>query len=598
MEKPADWRAFYAEREPGKTNGGWTVDWELKRELKAQLAREQGYYRYAAGTRQRFALVYPNSYFVGMSNLGLHIIYELLNQRTDTACERFFLPEKEKIRRYENTKTPLMSLENQTALAEFPVIGFAVSFEMDYFNVVKVLELGSVPIRAEERGERDSIVIAGGPCATFNPEPLSAVIDAFIIGEGEAIMPAFMDAYYQAKAEGLARADLLKRLANVPGVYIPSIYEHQYAADGTIAAIWPQDGAPAHVSRQWVKNLDAFPAHTVVVTEDTEFNLYLIETARGCGRHCRFCMAGYCFRVPRNRSLAVIDREVQDALKYQKRIGLMGAAISDYPEIDALCKDILGEGLSMSVASFRADSVTKELVDSLAKSGLQTLTMAPEAGSRKLRAVINKGIEEEHLFHSMDLGLQAGIPNYRLYLMIGLPFEEDEDIEAIIDLASRLKDYMEQHGAKGRLTLSINPFIPKPFTPFQWKPMCEKKIVERRLRRIEQALRKRKNIHIIAESPRAAYIQGVLARGDRRIADVLVRACAMGGAKAFKKAMKETGLDPAFYLLREREEDEVFPWERLDMGFRKSYLWQELKRSEALQPTIPCFDGCHRCGVC
>ena len=574
------------------------VDWELKQQLKEQLAREQGYYRYPAGTRERFALVYPNSYYVGMSNLGLHIIYDLLNRRSDTACERFFLPEKSKLQRYINTRTPLMSLENQTPLADFSIIGFAVSFEMDYFNVVSILEHGHVRIRSAERGERDPLVIAGGPCATFNPEPLSGVIDAFVIGEGEVVMPAFMDAYFAAQADGVTRAELLQRLAQVPGVYVPSLYVHQYAEDGRLTAIVPKRGAPKSVARQWIKDLDAWPAHTVIVTEDTEFNLYLIETARGCGRHCRFCMAGYCFRVPRNRSLKVIDAEVRDALAYQKRIGLMGAAISDYPEIDALCKDILGEGLSMSVASFRADSVTEELVASLAKSGLQTLTMAPEAGSKKLRAVINKGIEEEHLFHAMDLGLRAGIPNYRLYLMIGLPFEEDEDIDAIIDLANRLKDYMEARGARGRLTLSINPFIPKPFTPFQWKPMCDKKTVERRLKHIEQSLRKRKNIHIIAESPRAAYVQGVLARGDRRVADVLVRACELGGAKAFKKAMKEARLDPMFYLSRERGEDELFPWERLDMGFRKSYLWSELKKSEELQPTIPCFDGCHRCGVC
>ena len=574
------------------------MDWELKRELQEKLAGEQGYYRYAAGTRQRFALVYPNSYFVGMSNLGLHIIYDLLNKRRDTACERFFLPERQRIARYEKTRTPLMSIENQLPLYEFPLIGFAVSFEMDYFNVLKVLELGKIRLRAAERTEQDPIVIAGGPCATFNPEPLSLVIDAFIIGEGEVIMPAFMDAYARARAAGVSRAELLQALAAVPGVYVPSLYEHRYDAAGRLAAVEPLPGAPERVCRQWVKDLDAWPAHTVVVTDDTEFNLYLIETARGCGRHCRFCMAGYCFRVPRNRSLAVIEREVREALPFGKRIGLMGAAISDYPEIDALCKNILGEGLSMSVASFRADSVTEELVASLAESGLKTLTMAPEAGSKRMRAVINKGIEEEHLFHAMDLGLAAGIPNYRLYLMIGLPFETAEDIEAIIDLAGRLKDYMEERGAKGTLTLSINPFIPKPFTPFQWSPMCEKKTVERSLKRIEQALRRRKHIHIIAESPREAYVQGVLARGDRRVAAALLRAHEMGGSKAFRRAMREARLDPAFYLYRERSPEEMFPWERLDMGFRKDYLYAELQRAQKLLPTVPCFAGCHRCGVC
>lgn len=276
----------------------------------------------------------------------------------------------------------------------------------------------------------------------------------------------------------------------------------------------------------------------------------------------------------------------------------MGAAISDYPEINELCKDILGEGLSMSVASFRADSVTKELVDSLAESGLKTLTMAPEAGSDRMRAVINKGIEEHHLFTSMDLGLAAGIRNFRLYIMIGLPFEEEEDIDAIIDLAERLKDYMEEKGSKGILTLSVNPFIPKPFTPFQWEPMADRKVVEKRLKRLEKTLRRRKNVIVNIESPKEAYIQGVLSRGDCRVGEALVRAHELGGSKAFKRALKEMHLDPAFYLYRERPEDEIFPWERLDMGFHKSYLYEELKKSKELKPTIPCFEGCHRCGVC
>ena len=574
------------------------MDWELKKGLQKQLEEERGYYRYPAGTRTRTALVYPNSYFVGMSNLGFHIIYDLLNKRPDVACERAFLPDRQAIARYENTRTPVMTLENQTPLYEFPLIAFAVSFEMDYFNILKLLELGRVKARASERGERDPILIAGGPCPTFNPEPLSAIFDAFIIGEGEVIMPSFMDAYQEAEREGLTRAETLQRLARVPGVYVPSLYEHRYAEDGTLVSIEPLPGAPAAVSRQWVRDLDAWPAHTVVVTDNTEFNFYLIETARGCGRHCRFCMAGYCFRKPRNRSLPVIEAEVQEALKYRKRIGLMGAAISDYPEINALCKDILGEGLSMSVASFRADSVTKELVDSLAESGLKTLTMAPEAGSVRMRAVINKGIEEHHLFTSMDLGLAAGIRNFRLYIMVGLPFEEEEDIDAIIDMTNRLKDYMEEKGSKGTLTLSVNPFIPKPFTPFQWEPMADRRVVEKRLKRLETTLRRRKHSIVNIESPKEAYIQGVLSRGDRRVAEGLMRAHELGGSKAFKRALKECSLDPAFYLYRRRPEDELFPWERLDMGFEKAYLYKELQRSQRLEPTIPCFEGCHRCGVC
>lgn len=574
------------------------MDWELKQALRDQLGREQGYFSYPSGTRSRMALVYPNSYFVGMSNLGLHIIYALMNQRDDTACERVFLPERRERIRYEKTRTPIMSMEHQLPLYEFPLIAFVLSFEMDYFHVLRMLELGRVCLRSRERGERDPLVIAGGPCATFNPEPLAEVVDAFIIGEGEVIMPAFMDVYYEARRKGLARRELLQRLAQVPGVYVPSFYAHRYDEQGRLTAIEPEPGIPSRVSRQWVRDLDAYPAHTVVLTDHTEFNFYLIETARGCGRHCRFCMAGYCFRKPRNRSLGRITQQVREALPYGKRIGLMGAAISDYPEINALCRDILGEGLSMSVASFRADSVTADLVQSLADSGLKTLTMAPEAGSPKMRAVINKGIEEKHLFHAMEMGLAAGIRHFRLYLMVGLPFEQEEDIDAIIDLASRLKDYMEEKGSKGTLTLSVNPFIPKPFTPFQWKPMADRRYVEKAFRKLSQAFHKRKHILVNTESVKEAYIQGVIARGDRRVGEAILKAHELGGAKAFKRVLRECGLQAEDYLYRDREKDEVFPWACLDMGVRSDYLYDELLRAQQQQATIPCFDGCHRCGVC
>ena len=414
------------------------MDWDLKAELRECLQREQGYYVHPAGSRLSFALVYPNSYRVGMSNLGIHIIYDLLNKRRDTACERFFLPPRKSLERYRRTKTALMSLETQTPLHRFDIVAFALSFEMDYFNVLEILRLGKVALLSEERGEKAPLVIAGGPCATFGN---NFVADKLEQEGAEVILPEFMEAFRDVRAHGLSRKETLLRLSEVPGVYVPSLYDHRYDEEGRIQAIRPLEGAPPTVKRRWVKNLDEHPAHTVVVTEETELNLYLIETARGCGRHCRFCMAGYCFRRPRNRSLSVLLREVQEAVTFGKRIGLMGAAISDYPEIDRLCKDILGKGLAMSVASFRADSVTEELVRALARSGWKTLTMAPEAGSRRMRAVINKGIEEHHLFAAMDLGLREGIQNFRLYIMIGLPYEEDEDAEAIVDLASRLQDF-------------------------------------------------------------------------------------------------------------------------------------------------------------
>ena len=574
------------------------MDHRLKRSLQERFAKECGSYRYPAGGRTRFALVYPNTYFVGMSNLGLHIIYDLLNRRKDTACERVFLPDRTELPRYERTQTPMMSVETQTPLADFTVIGFAISFEMDYFHVVKMLALSHVQMFSEKRTARDPLVIAGGPCATFNPEPLAALVDAFVIGEGEVILPALMDAYHESVRRGADRAALLRRLARVPGVYVPALYRVTYNAEGRIAAFSSEGETPPTVTRQWVRDLDAHPAHTVVVTEDTEFNLYLIETARGCGRHCRFCMAGYCFRRPRNRSLSVIEEEVRAALPYGKKIGLMGAAISDYPEIDKLCRSILGEGLSMSVASFRADSVTQELVEALAASGLQTLTLAPEAGSARMRAIINKGIEEHHLFTAIDLGAAAHIPNFKLYIMVGLPFEEDADITAIIDLAERLRSYMDEQGNRGTLTLSVNPFVPKPFTPFQWMPMADKKRLDAVMRTLTQALRRHKKIVVNFESPKEALVQAILARGDRRLSLPLMRAAAGRGAKDLVGEMRADGLSPAAYLTREWAEDERLPWEHLDMGFTKRYLRQEYERAKALKPTPGCTDGCVRCGVC
>ena len=564
------------------------MNWKLETEIKAHLDKETGYVIHQGGGRTKFALVYPNVYRVGMSNLGIHIIYEMLNKRSDTSCERVFLPEPKTLAQMEKSKTSMISMETQMPLHKFPLIGFAVSFEPDYFNVLKILELGKVKMKSEERGELDPIVIAGGPCATFNPEPLSMFIDAFVIGEGEVILPSLLDTFYSVKSEGLSRIETLDKLSKVAGVYVPIIHNNHSAFCILHSAL---------IRRQWLKDLDSHPAHTVIITDDTEFNMYLIETARGCGRHCRFCMAGYCFRKPRNRSLEVLKSEVKEAVKFGKKIGLMGAAISDYPQINELCEYIRAANLSMSVASFRADSVTNEMVEALVASGLKTLTIAPEAGSPKMRAVINKGIEEEHIFKAVELGLAANVKNFRLYFMIGLPFETIEDVKAIVDLSNRLKDFMENKSNIGKLTLSVNPFIPKPFTPFQWAPMADKKYIEEALKVIRNGL-KRKNIEIIAESPRESFVQAVLARGDRRLGEVLLNAHINGGLKAFRKAMKDLNIDSDFYLYRQREADEIFSWDFLDMGFSKDYLYQEYEKAKLLKNTVQCFDNCKRCGVC
>lgn len=525
-------------------------------DLRTRLASETNLVEQTGG-RLRFALAYPNFYRVGMSNLGIHIIYELLNSRADTACERFFLSQ------FNN----LLSLETQTPLNRFQVVGFAVSFEPDYFNVVKMLRLGKINPHASERTDFDPIIIAGGACATFNPMPLAEIFDAFVIGEGEVILPPLIDTLIAT--ENLPRRQRLEKLSEVAGVYVPSF--------------------PKKVSRQWVKDLDAYPAHSTILTDDAEFNMYLVETARGCGRHCRFCMAGYCFRKPRNRSLDVIKEEIHAAKKFGKKIGLMGAAISDYPQIDELCRFILGERLQMSVASFRADSVTEELVKSLTASGLKTLTIAPEVGSEKMRRVVNKGITEENIFNALELGMKAGIKNFRLYFMIGLPFEDLSDVEAIVELSTRIKKFCD-----GRLTLSVNPFVPKPFTPFQWAPFAGKKYLDEAFKILRGGLKSLRGVEIISESVREAEVQAILSRGDRAIAEVV---CQSETAQAFRKNFKASRLDEAFYL-RGIPFEENLPWDFLEQGFSKKYLIDEFKRAEALQTTPRCFDGCKRCGVC
>ena len=546
---------------------------------------------------QKVAIVYPNTYFVGMSNLGLHIIYEEINLHPSSVCERIFLPEKKELDVYDKTKTPLMSVETQRPMHQFDVVAFDVTFEMDYFHIPLMLRYGRVPVMSEDRTGFDPIVIAGGPCATFNPEPFADFIDAFIIGEGEGIVTAVLERIRKGRENGESREETIAALAQIDGVYVPVLYTPRYDDNKRFVGYDIADGAPKIIRRHFEPLTSG--GETVIATNFTEFGaMYIIEVARGCGRHCRFCMAGYCFRVPRVRPLDILKEGVDRAEKLGKKVGLMGAAISDYPEVDELVTYIRSKDMRYSCASLRADSLTQAVVDGLAESGQKTITIAPETGSERLRRVINKGISEENLRTAAQLSAKSGIQHMRLYIMIGLPTETDEDIDAIVGLAERTQAHMAEVGCKGRLTLSINPFIPKPFTPFQWMAMDHQKSVEKKLQYIKKSLQKNRRIEVLVESPKEAYIQGVLARGDRRLGKVLA-ACAIDrGSKSFKSEMKKAGLDMDDCNYRERKFEDYLPWSHLDMGLRNGYLEEEWQRAVDEAYTPPCMEGCKRCGVC
>lgn len=527
-----------------------------------------------------------------MSNLGFQAIYHLLNNLDYVVCERAFLPDDKDIAEFDRTSTPLFSLESQRPITEFDIIAFSISFEEDYLNILKIFDLAKIPFLSSARKSAQPLIMAGGVAVSLNPEPIADFLDLFAIGEGEQFVAEFIDTFKTAQLKAKTKDGFLEALIPVEGVYIPSFYKIEYQ-ENFIKEFTPVKGSPAKVKSRKVKRLDAFTAPSShILTRETNFsNTYLIEVERGCGRGCRFCAAGFVYLPPRERELNGLKQGVLNGMGLTQKVGLVGAAVSEYSDLKALCGIVIDGNGELTLSSIRLDALNKETIRLLKQGGYKTITIAPEAGSKRLRDVINKSFSEKDIIDAIDIISASGIQKLKLYFMIGLPTETTEDIEAIIELALKIKDAL--HG--GLITLSINPFIPKPVTPFQWCAYEDVKSLKNKMGIIKDGLKNEKGIKINSLSPREGYTQTILSVGDRRIGKVLADAHEKGWNNAIKSAAPGAG----FYAERQRGFSEVLPWDFIDNGIKKKYLWQEYQRALQGQTTPPCDVGrCMRCGVC
>ncbi|UCG20307.1 MAG: radical SAM protein [Deltaproteobacteria bacterium] len=578
------------------------MSWQLQRRLKQWLADETGTVIKDWGGKIPVALVYPNRYFLGMSNLGFQTVYHRLNRLPNVVCERLFLPESEDIAAASSGPGPL-SVESQRPMADFHIVAFSLAFENDFTNLVHLLQLGKLSLYSSRRHQHEPLVVAGGVATFLNPEPIAPFIDIFLLGEAENLLEDFISAWEKILDDDLSREEQLAYIAKrVSSAYVPSYFRVENGSDGRLISFEPLIDIPKKIPARPASLESEDPISSVITTPHTEFpDTVLVEIGRGCGRGCRFCAAGFVYRPVRHRQG---DKVVQAALNRSPeggKIGLLSSAVSDHPDIDAICLQLRKAGTSLSVSSLRADSVTPTMLDALSQSGLQTVTLAPEAGSERLRQVINKNLTEKQILDSVTAVVSAGILNLRLYFMIGLPTETEEDVAAIIDLVKRIKheQLVIGRGQKrlGTITLSVSSFVPKPFTPFQWVPFCDLSVLKQRIKKLKRGLGAVANVKVHADVPRWAYIQAVLSRGDRQLAPLLAM---LGQQKSnWSQATKAINVNPEFYVYREREREELLPWDFIDHGFSKDYLWNEYQAALAGETTPPCDPGnCVTCGVC
>lgn len=567
-----------------------------------------------------FAFCFPDTYEVAMSHLGMKILYAIINAQPWALCERVCMPWIDMKELMEQNGVPLFSLESRTPLKQFDLVGFTLQYEMSYTNILTMLKLGGVPLHTAERGMNDPIVCVGGPCA-FNPEPLADFVDAVMIGDGEEQIVEFTQAVREWKKSGKPRVECLKALAKIEGVYVPSFYDVTYHEDGTIASFTPNcPEAPAIVRKRILLDMDKafYPTEIPVPYTEIVHDRIMLEIMRGCTRGCRFCEAGMLYRPVRERSvphLMELARALEKSTGYEE-ISLSSLSSGDYSCLPELVHDLMTEfkekRVSVSLPSLRIDSVLKDSLEETQQVKKSSLTFAPEAGTQRLRDVINKGVTEEDLVGKVTDAFEGGWSSVKLYFMIGLPTETLEDLDGIGHLAQVVNQAYfkvpKEKRARGlRVTCSASSFVPKPFTPFQWEPQNTQQQIKDKQAYLRDVLRRIKGVNFNWHEPEVSYLEACFSRGDRRIGRVLERAvekgCLLDGwSEQFKfdkwmEAFADCGLDPEWYAYRRRGKDEILPWDFIDAGVTKSFLWREKERAERAEVTPDCRKGCQGCGL-
>jgi radical SAM superfamily enzyme YgiQ (UPF0313 family) len=563
------------------------TSWTQRERARATLAKEVGYITKPHGSRLRVALAFPNTYWVGMSNLGFQTVYRLFNADADVVCERFFLPPKQELAAMLAARSEVVTLESQTPVADFDVIAFSVSFEWDYVNVLTMLRLAGIPCYAAQRSPRHPLVVIGGAVTFVNPEPLALFADAIAAGEGEALIPSLCGAF----ASATDRADLLRRLSRERGFYVAAFYEPHYGQDGSLAGYHVSADAPLPIHKAALKTTEAVdPPATSIFTPDTEFGArLLIEVVRGCANLCRFCWAGYNYLPVRPFPADRILELAAAARPYAGRVGLVSIALCDHPDIEHILVQLKAMGYSISPASLRLDDLTDSIVRHLRESGERTITIAPETGSDRLRRVINKTITNDEILDRADMIFANGIQNLKLYYMIGLPTETDDDLVAIRDLTLQIRDRMMKHarprGHVGRIGASVNPLIPKPGTAYQWLPMTDTASIDRKIKRLRTLTADIDNVYFNIKSERHSYYQALLSIGDRRVAPAIEAAERNG--QNWRSAVAEAGVDADRFIFRDRSGDAMLPWDIIDGGLKSAFFRNEFEKGLREEWTLP-----------